>query len=127
MPITDYRYDPHFPYNRSAFLVTGSRINDQFNRNLLAKHQTGYWIAAEGRIQNGDTLFLLLPNPNQTNGYPRNLYAGIIARQVRRETDNRILFTVECFHQMPPVNAAVRAFLNGHLPPVGSTVQTVWE
>ena len=127
MSITDYRDDGRFPPNRRAFLVTGKRENDQINRRLLALNQTGHWIAAKGRIEIGDTIFILLPNPNHPSGYPRELYAGVITHQSRREPDNRLLLTVERFHHLPPINDAVKVFLNGRLPPQGSMVQTVWE
>ena len=127
MTITDYRNDPRFKNSKHAFLVTGTPENDLFNRNLLSQSQTGYWVVGQGRIHEGNVIFILLPNiDKRSGGYPRDLYAGVITQYERRTSDDRVLFTVKQFHKLNPIDANLRAFLGNRLPLAGNRALTVW-
>jgi hypothetical protein len=123
--ILSYREHPELRLCDRAYLVTGVAKNDQFNRKLLAKNQTGRWLASGGRVNLGDAIFVLLPNANTRNGYPRELYAGIVEK--RSATKGPILFTVKAFIRLPDIDAEVRKFLGGRVPPMGNTILDVWD
>jgi predicted restriction endonuclease len=128
MNIFDLRKNAFFNGNNNAFLATGSHRDDAFNRRLLRKKQTGYWFTAVGRVKTGDVMFLILPS-DKSDGYPRELYAGII-KKMKNIIDggkNRTLFTVNEFKKFPSINEKVTGFLNGKFPPTGSTLMSIWS
>jgi hypothetical protein len=123
--ILDYREHPDLHLCARAYLATGISENDKFNRKLLAKNQTGRWLVAAGRVNSGDAIFVMLPNSNTRNGYPRELYAGIIDKL--DVSDGRTLFTVKTFVRLTDIDAGVREFLGGRVPPMGNTVLEIWN
>jgi 5-methylcytosine-specific restriction endonuclease McrA len=126
MNILDYRDNPRFSACPSAFLVTGTKDDDKFNRSLLTKNQTGNWFVKAGRVKNGDAIFLILPSLNKTDGYPREFYCGVVEGTSTRVNDRKLFKVVE-FVKLPPIQAKVKDFLLGKTPPQGNTVATVWE
>lgn len=123
--IREYRELSFLRLCARAYLVTGTAENDKFNREQLAKNKTGRWLIAAGRVNFGDAIFLLLPNPNTRNGYPRDLYAGVINKL--DVIDGRALFSVNAFVRLPNINARVREFLGGRVSPMGNTVLEIWD
>jgi HNH endonuclease len=126
MNILTYNTDPRFSSCPSAFLVTGTRKDDEFNRSLLMKNQTGYWMAKSARIKDGDAVFLILPSIETSGGYPRELYCGVV-KGTSTGDDDRKLFKVVEFVKLPSILTKVKAFLLGKTPPQGNTVMTIWE
>lgn len=130
MNIIEYRNIPSIASCPNAFLATGTRIDDAFNRKLLDKNQTGEWFTARDRVKNGDAIFLILPNKERTDGYPRELYAGVIKRiqyNASEENKTRALFSVNKFIKLNDIESNVRHFLNGSFPPTGSTLLSIWN
>jgi hypothetical protein len=123
--ILEYRKHPHLCLCARAHLVTGIPKNDKLNRELLAKNQTGHWRVRAGRVNRGDAIFVMLPNLNLKNGYPRELYVGII--EEFDVLDNKTLFSVKSFLRLENIDSEVLKFLNGKAPPMGNTVLEVWN
>jgi hypothetical protein len=125
--IQRYRNDERFVHCPRAFLVTGRRDNDKLNRRLLAKNQSGHWFFKEGRAQQGDAIFLLLPSASGTGGYPRELFCGILKLPPDRKSKaGKVLFQVEHFHRLAVIEAEIKSFLGGRLPPQGDRVISIW-
>lgn len=123
-----FRGDERFVDCRRAFLVTGLSQNDQLNRQMLAKNQSGHWRLKNGRADKGDAIFLILPNKSREDGYPRELFCGILDSSPDRSSkDGRALFRVELFHQLATIKAGIKSFLNGQVPPQGNGVITIWD
>lgn len=131
MKITDYRVNEFISSCPNAYLATGTPDDDDFNRSLLKKNKTGWWVTAAGRINVGDAIFLILPNKAKGSlGYPRQLYVGVIKKMEYMKDDrnrNRALFSVNTFLRLSDVNSNIRAFLNGYFPPTGSGLIPVWQ
>ncbi|WP_194727143.1 HNH endonuclease [Noviherbaspirillum malthae] len=127
MTIQNFRKDPRFRNCPDAFLVTGQIDRDRHNRDLLKKEQSGFWIVKEDRIRIDDLLFVLLPNPLRKDGYPRELYAGVIIDVDITDGTHNTLFTVEKFYRLPSIDAGITEFLNGNRPPQGNTALVIWE
>lgn len=126
MSILTYKTDSRFRSCPSAFLVTGTKNDDGFNRSLLMKNQTGHWIAKSGRVKHGDAIFLILPSIETSSGYPRELYCGVV-KGTSTGDDDRKLFKVVEFVKLPPILTKVKEFLLGRTPPQGNTVTSLWE
>ena len=129
MTIMQYRKDNRFRNCSNAFLVTGKRQDkgtDSHNRRLLRETKTGYWQIAEGRIRPGDAVFVLLPNQARHDGYPRELYAGVVAK-VLPHSNNRTELVVQKFFRLADVPTRISAFLKGNTPPQGNTALQVWS
>ena len=123
-----YRNDERFVDCPRAFLVTGRPENDQRNRQFLAENQSGHWILKNGRVEKGDAIFLLLPSTGSNDGYPRELFCGVLAAPPDRNSKvGRVLFRVEHFHQLATIDADIKGFLGGHVPPQGDRVMSVWD
>jgi hypothetical protein len=131
MKITDYRVNEFISSCPNAYLATGTPHDDDFNRELLKKKETGWWATAAGRVNVDDAIFLILPNKAKgSHGYPRQLYVGVVKKMVDRKDDrnrNRVLFSVNKFLQLSDVNSDIRVFLNGYFPPTGSSLIPVWQ
>ena len=125
MNILMYRSDAGLSFCARAFLATGTRENDEFNRSLLKKNQTGRWIVATGRVRPGDAFFVLLPNVASKDGYPRELYAGVVRRV--KPVKDRTVFTVKKFLKLLDVESEVKKFLGGRVPPMGNRVLQIWS
>jgi hypothetical protein len=126
MNIQNYRSDPRFSACKHAFLVTGTQDHDLFNQKLLRNNKTGNWVVRKNRVNPDDLIFLLLPHPTNSSGYPRALYAGIIAKVTRNKSDDREVFTVKEFHLLDPVENEIKIFLGNKVPPQGNKVNDVW-
>ena len=127
MTILSYRSDPRLAACPQAFLVTGTQKDDKYNRGLLAKRQTGHWRVADGRIQNGDAIFVLLPALTTKGGYPRELHAGVvIGQKQKQEYHGRTLFTVAEFFSLPSIGQDVKNFLIDRVPPQGNRALEIW-
>lgn len=126
MNILAYRSLPLLAECARAFLVTGKTQDaklDETNRRLLKQRMTGHWKVAEGRIQVGDAIFLLLPSQTRPDGYPRELQAGVVTK-----IDNRhgTLFHVKEFVQLQAIAQNVKEFLVDRVPPQGNTALPIW-
>lgn len=126
MNIRIHRDDPRFHECNTAFLVTGTPQNDALNRELLANNQTGYWTVKQGRIIVGDLIFLLLPDIESVDGYPRELYAGVVVDAEYFEGAGRTLYSVDQFFALPTVHSDVKKFLFGNVPPQGNNALGLW-
>jgi hypothetical protein len=96
--IHDYRNHQIYSSCPRGFIVTGSnreRDHDQWNRDFIENNETGMWIVASDRVSKGDAMFVLLPNPERHDGYPRRLFGGVVTGW--RYADNRTIFQVEKF------------------------------
>lgn len=123
-----YRDDERFLDCPRAFLVTGRPKNDQLNRQMLAKNQSGHWRFKNGRAEKGDAIFLLLPSENGKGGYPRELFCGVLdAPPDRSSKVGRTLFQVKRFHRLATIAADIKSFLVGHAPPQGDSVMSIWD
>jgi hypothetical protein len=126
--IQEYRDDERFLDCPRAFLVTGKPAHDNLNRQLLAKNQSGHWFLREGRAQQGDAIFLLLPSASGPGGYPRELFCGVLSAPPARKSEvGRVLFQVENFHRLAVIDSKIKRFLGGRLPPQGDRVITIWD
>lgn len=128
MNIRDFRFDPRFTHSANAFLVTGKPNNlelDRLNRDLLSQNKTGYWIVKEGRIQRGDVIFVLLPNQSSTDGYPRELYGGVVSGL--ESFESRVVLSVHEFFFLMKINSEVTAFLGDKRPPQGNQALGIWK
>jgi 5-methylcytosine-specific restriction endonuclease McrA len=126
--IHDYRNHPAYANCPRGFVVTGSnreRDHDQWNREFIGNNETGMWIVAPGRVFQGDAIFVLLPNPERRDGYPRQLFGGVITGW--RFEGDRSIFQVGEFIEHSPIAAEIKLFLGGKVPPQGNTVGVVWE
>lgn len=129
MNILNFRSDPRLGDCSNAFLVTGKTNDpesDRFNRRLLREQKTGDWQIAKGRICLGDAVFLLLPNQERRDGYPRKLYAGVVSKILPRQND-RTRLKVRGFFHLSDIPSRIRDFLQGKTPPQGNTALQVWE
>ncbi len=129
MNILSFRTDPRFRACPKAFLVTGKTNDpslDRKNRRLLSQNKTGHWILAKDRVGPGDAIFLLLPSQERSDGYPRQLYAGVVIK-VKPSPPDRYEFQVDAFHALPEISDGVKRFLCGKVPPQGNTVLGVWD
>lgn len=123
-----YRDDERFLACPRAFLVTGTQEKDKLNRELLDKNQSGHWFLREGRVEQGDAIFLLLPDLHSMNGYPRELFGGILSEPPdRKSIVGKALFKVEHFYRLGLIVEGIKEFLGGHLPPQGDTVMSIWD
>jgi HNH endonuclease len=129
MTILGYKHDPRFIECERAFLVTGKGNveKDRFNRDLLAKNESGYWKLKTERVAVGDLLFVLLPSPSIKGGYPRDLYAGIIDREPKRGQTGEVLLTVKRFYFLDSVLEKISKYLSDKNPPQGDTIMSVWS
>lgn len=126
--IQKYRDDERFLDCPRAFLVTGTQENDQLNRELLAKNQSGHWFLQVGRVKQGDAIFLLLPSPEGAGGYPRELFGGTLSAPPDKESIvGKALFRVESFHRLESIPGKIKEFLGDRLPPQGDTVMSIWD
>lgn len=123
-----FRGDERFVDCPRAFLVTGLSQNDQLNRQMLAKNQSGHWRLRNGRADKGDAIFLILPNKSREDGYPRELFCGILDSPPDRSSKvGRALFRVKHFHRLATIEAGIKNFLDGQVPPQGNRVITIWD
>jgi hypothetical protein len=127
---TIHEYRNHWTYTNCprGFLVTGSnreQDHDQWNRDFIENNETGMWRVAPDRVFEGDAIFVLLPNPERRDGYPRQLFGGVITGR-RREGD-RSIFQVEKFIEHLPIETEIKRFLGGKVPLQGNTVAVVWQ
>ena len=123
-----YRDDERFVDCPRAFLVTGLPQNDQLNRQMLAKNQSGHWLLRNGRANKGDAIFLILPNESSDDGYPRELFCGVLDSPPDRSSKvGRALFRVKRFHRLATIEAGIKSFLDGQVPPQGNRVITIWD
>lgn len=123
-----YRDDERFLDCPRAFLVTGRPKNDELNRQMLSKKQSGHWRLKNGRAEKGDAIFLLLPSESGNGGYPRELFCGVLdAPPDRNSNVGRALFRVKRFHRLATIDAGIKSFLGGHLPPRGDQVMSIWD
>lgn len=128
MNILAFRSDPRFAACLSAFLVTGKTnnpIKDSFNRDLLSQNKTGYWKIKKGRIRVGDAVFLLLPNQSRGDGYPRELYAGVVSSILPHPPDCTVL-KVRKFFRLNDIQTRISDFLQSRTPPQGNKALQVW-
>lgn len=132
--ILHYRVDPRFISCPRAYVVTGVPNDaecDKHNRALLQHNETGYWkIGSENEITQGDAVFLILPNQNQSEGYPREVYGGVITDFVYDATDDgRDSILVEKFFALSDVQISIKNFLLGATPPQGNNTLNIkqWE
>ena len=126
--IQRYRDDKRFLDCPRAFLVTGQPDNDKLNRQLLAKNQSGHWLLRDGRAEQGDAIFLLLPSASGQGGYPRELFCGVLSAPPNRNSQvGRVLFQVEHFHRLAAIDTEIKRFLGGRLPPQGDRVISIWD
>lgn len=126
MEIKDFQRDKRFSKYPHAVLVTGNVEMDAFNKQLLAKQQTGYWKIKKERLSEGDLIFLIMPNSGKRDGYPRNIYAGVISK-IEEEENNRLLISVKKFHDVCTIESDIKKFLGGKTPPQGNTALEVWN
>jgi len=127
--ILDFRDDRRLDECGRGFLVTGKPEHDKMNREFLQNDESGHWIFAEGRAaERGDAIFVLLPHPTAKGGYPRALHAGVLdAIPKRDDRFGAVKFTVKKFRKLTEIDADIRGFLGGRLPPQGNTVLTLWD
>lgn len=127
MSILEFRTDPRFRSCPQAFLVTGTRNIDlnKKNRDLLRQHRTGHWKVAQGRVNVGDAMFLLLPSMERRDGYPRQLFGGVLTNI--NHAQKRALFSVATFFELPQIVSRVKEYLGGNVPPTGNLVLKVWD
>jgi 5-methylcytosine-specific restriction endonuclease McrA len=126
--IHDYRNHRAYANCPRGFVVTGSnreRDHDQWNRDFVGNNETGMWIVAPDRVLEGDAMFVLLPNPARRDGYPRQLFGGVVTGW--RYEGDRTIFKVREFIELSPIDAEIKQFLGGKVPPQGNTVGTLWE
>lgn len=126
--IYDYRKHPAYAQCPQGFVVTGSnreRDHDKWNRDFLENNETGKWVVARDRVFKGDAMFVLLPNSARRDGYPRELFGGVVTGW--RYDDDRTIFKVREFLELPPIEARIKKFLGDRVPPQGNTVGTVWD
>ena len=74
---------------------------------------------------NEASFFVLLPNVASMDGYPRELYAGVVRRV--EAVEGRTIFTVKEFLKLPDVESDVKKFLVGRVPPMGNRVLEIWS
>lgn len=128
--INKYQKDERFLSCKKAFLVTGITSEYENNQNIemLEENKTGYWLLEKDRTIEGDLIFLILPNIQNSKGYPRKLYAGIINKIDRYpEYQNRVVFGVERFFHLETIENSIKKFLLGKTPPQGSKVLSIWD
>lgn len=126
--IHDHRNHRAYANCPRGFVVTGSnreRDHDQWNRDFVENNETGMWVVAPDRVFAGDAMFVLLPNPERRDGYPRQLFGGVVTGW--RYEGDRTIFKVREFIELSPIEAEIKRFLGGKVPPQGNTVGTVWE
>lgn len=129
MTIQRFRTDPRFANCPNAFLVTGKRNDaalDKKNRTLLSQNKTGHWKIAQGRVQAGDAIFLVLPSQLSTNGYPRAIHGGVVTA-VQRNATGGTEIDVAAFHHLIDVPTRISEFLQGKTSPQGNTALHVWS
>jgi 5-methylcytosine-specific restriction endonuclease McrA len=129
MNILSLRTDPRFAFCPNAYVVTGKTKDletDALNRKFLRRNKTGYWKIAPGRIKLGDAIFLLLPNQSRADGYPRELYGGVVIK-VTAHAPDRTVVSLHEFFRLPPIEQEVKGFLLGNVPPQGNTALHLWE
>ncbi len=120
--------DTRFKKSQRAFLVTGKPANNKINEAHVKKNRSGYWyFAGDREAVKGDALFILLPDPEGAGGYPRKLFGGLLSKNPVRSADGKVCFFVAKFHALHPVEANVKHFLGGVVPPQGDTVLTMWN
>lgn len=126
--IQSYRDDERFLNCPRAFLVTGTPDQDKFNRKLLSKDQSGHWILKDGRVEKGDAIFLLLPSATGRDGYPRELFCGVLSSPPDRHPKlGTVIFQVKRFHRLLRINSEIKRFLGGRVPPQGDRVSSIWD
>ncbi|QJE02507.1 hypothetical protein HH212_22855 [Massilia forsythiae] len=126
--IQAYRDDKRFSACPRAFLVTGKPENHQLNQYFIDKNQSGHWIFREDRGKKGDAIFILLPSASGNGGYPRELFGGVLKADPERESEfGRVLFHVKRFHRLALINAEIKRFLGGRMPPQGNLAISIWD
>lgn len=125
MNISSYREDSRFAACPSAFLVTGTKINDALNRKFLKINQTGHWSIRKDRIKRGDLLFFILPQ-RTSNISTRELYAGVVEVCTPSSEEGRTIISVEKFFRLADVTGSIRTFLQEKLPPQGNRAASIW-
>jgi len=120
------RSDPRYAGCPQAFVVTGKPEYDAHNQELLRKNRTGYWEVAEGRVRAGDAMFVILPKPDRSDGYPRSIYGGVVKAARTVGVNKRLLVEVHGFELEATVPAHIKEFLGGMTPPQGNRANEVW-
>lgn len=127
MTILLLKEDKIFSKCENAFLVTGKPNNrdlDRQNTEFLKQNKTGFWRIADKRIQPGDAIFLLLPNQEKNNGYPRKLYGGKVS-EIELNGDRKVIKT-DKFHYITSIEKNIKEYLNGNNPPQGNQALKIW-
>ena len=120
------QFDLRYAACPQAVVVTGKPENDNHNRKLLKKEKTGYWVVADGRLRAGDAIFLILPNADRKDGYPREIYGGVIKATTKTRHDGRLIIEVRSFELEATIQENIKDFLGGMTPPQGNRANEVW-
>jgi len=95
------------------------------NLKLIRENKTGYWKLASNRnVLIGDAIFVILPNMDRSDGYPRELFGGVVSGIDR--VGDKVVFKVKKFTRHAPIEINVKEFLGGRVPPQGDRVGVVW-
>jgi hypothetical protein len=128
--IDTYKSDARFLSCSNAFIVACTTFKGK-NSRLLRKNETGDWKDPHKRVVIGDALFLTLPHPEASSGYPRQLYGGVVSRIKPIKTDESegaVRFSVNEFFLLDEMEKGrVRSFLNGKNSPTGNLIYDVWK